>query len=117
MVASSDGQNLYTIGNRYARQDIYRFSCNKSIKDCEWTKIETQLQYGRDGAVAFNIPESLAKKLCKPAAAEDKISSARQSMKSEKSADNIPGNFSSMFKYEQEFMGLPSLTNDANDEQ
>ena len=64
MVASSDGQNLYTIGNDFGQQDIYRFSCNNDINDCAWTKIDTELQYGRFDAVAFNIPESLAQKLC-----------------------------------------------------
>ena len=65
MVASADKQTLYTIG--FGQQDIYRFACNQSIKDCEWTKMDQTLQYGRYAAVAFSIPDSLAKKLCKTA--------------------------------------------------
>ena len=102
MVASSDGQNLYTVGNFFGLQDIYQFSCNKSIKDCQWTKMKAELQYGRHSAVAFSISNSLAKKLCKPA--EGKIFPARQLMKTEKSVEHIPGN-SSLLDYEQHFMG------------
>ena len=54
------------IGNwEYGHQhEIYRFSCNGSINDCVWAKIETELAYGRRDHVAFPIPNALVNKLC-----------------------------------------------------
>ena len=43
---------------------IYRFSCNGSINDCEWAKIETELPHRRYDHVAFPIPNALVNKLC-----------------------------------------------------
>ena len=72
MVSSPDNQYVYTIGTagwcnsvRCNTKEIYKYSCNGRIIDCEWTKIETQLKYGRTGHVAFAIPNFLANKLCK----------------------------------------------------
>jgi len=62
MVASEG--NLYTIGIRDYFKDIYKFSCTNSITNCSWTKIPTQLQYGREFTVALPIPSALANKLC-----------------------------------------------------
>ena len=66
IVASKDNKVLYTIGNRYSsnNKDIYKFTCTNSITNCSWTKIPTQLQYGRSHTVAMTIPNSLAAKLC-----------------------------------------------------
>ena len=66
MVASTDNQFLYIIGNsRSNSRDIYKFSCPESIDDWKWTKIETRLKYGRYYAVAMRIPTALASKLSK----------------------------------------------------
>merc|ERR1712062_601127 len=66
IVASKDNKVLYTIGNSYSSddKDIYKFTCPNSITDCSWTKIPTQLQYGRYDTVAMTIPDTLAAKLC-----------------------------------------------------
>ena len=68
IVASKDNKVLYTIGNAYSYddkdKDIYKFACTNSITNCSWTKILTQLQYGRYAAVAMTIPDTLAAKLC-----------------------------------------------------
>ena len=66
MVASTDKLYLYMIGNSKSghRHEIYQFSCNGSINDCEWAKIETELAYGRYHGVAFPIPNALVNKLC-----------------------------------------------------
>ena len=66
MVASADKQHLYMIGNyEYGhRHEIYRFSCNGSINDCEWAKIDTELAHGRSDHVAFPIPNALVNKIC-----------------------------------------------------
>ena len=69
MVASSDKQYLYVIGNYHYvvghRHEIYKFSCNGNINDCEWAKIETELAYGRFHFVAFPIPNAFVYKVCK----------------------------------------------------
>jgi len=64
MVASKG--NLYTIGNLGSsnNKDIYKFECTNSITACSWTKIPTQLQYGRYWTVAMPISDALANKLC-----------------------------------------------------
>jgi len=66
IVASKDNKVLYTIGNGYSSndKDIYKFECTNSITNCSWTKIPTQLQYGRWKSVAMTIPDTLAAKLC-----------------------------------------------------
>jgi len=66
IVASKDNKNLYTIGNVFSsnNKDIFKFACTNSITNCSWTKISTQLQYGRSHTVAMTIPNSLADKLC-----------------------------------------------------
>ena len=66
MVASADKQYLYMIGNDVWGHEhaIYRFSCNGSINDCEWAKIETELAHGRYDHVAFHIPNALVNKVC-----------------------------------------------------
>ena len=66
MVASTDKQYLYMIGNSKSghRHEIYQFSCNDSINYCEWAKLETELAHGRSGHVAFSIPNALVNKLC-----------------------------------------------------
>jgi len=66
IVASKDNKVLYSIGNVYSsdKKDIYKFACNNSITNCSWTKIPTQLQYGRYDTVAMTIPDTLANKLC-----------------------------------------------------
>jgi len=64
IVASKDNKVLYTIGNWYSPSDIYKFSCTNSITNCSWTKIPTQLQFGRWKSVAMTIPDTLANKLC-----------------------------------------------------
>ena len=64
IVASNDNKYLYTIGNYYSPNDIYRFTCTNSITNCSWTKVPTQLQYGRKETVAMTIPDTLANKLC-----------------------------------------------------
>ena len=66
MVASADKQYLYMIGNSDLghRHEIYRFSCNDSINDCEWAKIDTELAHGRFYHVAFPIPNALVNKVC-----------------------------------------------------
>ena len=66
MVASADKQYLYMIGNSDwgHRHEIYQFSCNGNINDCEWTKIETELAYGRFQPVAFPIPNVFVNKVC-----------------------------------------------------
>ena len=66
IVASKDQSVLYTIGNGATsnNKDIYKFACTNSITNCSWTKIPTQLQYGRYGTVAMSIPNALANKLC-----------------------------------------------------
>ena len=66
MIASQDKQIVYTIGNDvYSQsQKIWRYFCNGDISKCQWTKMETQLQYGRGRFVAFPIPNSLASKFC-----------------------------------------------------
>ena len=66
MVASADKQYLYMIGNDVWGHEhaIYRFSCNGSINDCVWAKIETELAYGRRDHVAFPIPNALVNILC-----------------------------------------------------
>ena len=58
--------NLYTIGNAYSsnNKDIYKFECTNSITNCSWTKISTQLQYGRRWTVAMTITDTLADTLC-----------------------------------------------------
>jgi len=68
-VASEDNKVLYTIGNHFYsnNKDIFKFACTNNITNCSWTKIPTQLQYGRYGryeAVAMTIPDTLAAKLC-----------------------------------------------------
>ena len=67
IVASEDQTALYNIGNTDSsnNKDIYKFACTNSITHCSWTKIPTQLQYGRSRAVAMTIPYALAEKLCK----------------------------------------------------
>ena len=62
-IVASKG-NLYTIGNLFSPKDIYKFECTNSITDCSWTKIPTQLQYGRYWTVAMPIPDELANALC-----------------------------------------------------
>ena len=64
-IVASKG-NLYTIGNAASsyKNDIYKFECINSITDCSWTKIPTQLQYGRYSTVAMPIPDELANALC-----------------------------------------------------
>jgi len=66
IVASKDNKVLYTIGNHFPHynKDIFKFECTNSITNCSWTKIPTQLQYGRYDTVAMTIPNSLADKLC-----------------------------------------------------
>ena len=66
MVASKDNKVLYTIGNLYPDndKDIYKFACTNSITNCSWTKISTELQYGRQWTVAMSIPNALSDKLC-----------------------------------------------------
>ena len=69
VVASPDRKCLYTIGNTYStnNKDIFKFSCtgNPGIaSNCNWTKIPTELKYGRYRHVAFTIPNALAKKIC-----------------------------------------------------
>jgi len=64
IVASKDNKVLYTIGKYSNNKDIYKFTCTNSITNCSWTKIPTQLQYGRHYSVAMTIPNSLAAKLC-----------------------------------------------------
>ena len=66
IVASKDNKVLYTIGNHFPHynKDIFKFECTNSITNCSWTKIPTQLQYGRYAAVAMTIPDTLAAKLC-----------------------------------------------------
>ena len=66
MVASADKQHLYMIGNwEYGHQhEIYRFSCNGNINDCEWAKIETELANGRFHFVAFPLPNAFVNKVC-----------------------------------------------------
>ena len=66
IVASEDNKVLYTIGNRYSfgLHVIFKFECTNSITDCSWTKVPTQLQYGRYNTVAMTIPNTLAAKLC-----------------------------------------------------
>jgi len=66
IVASKDTKVLYSIGNGITSfsKDIYKFACTNSITNCSWTKILTQLQYGRYAAVAMTIPDTLAAKLC-----------------------------------------------------
>ena len=66
IVASKDNKVLYTIGNSYSSddKDIYKFTCTNSITNCSWTKVPTQLQYGRYYSVAMTIPDTLADKLC-----------------------------------------------------
>ena len=95
MVSSSNKQALYTIGT-YGRKDIYRFSCNESITDCEWSKLENRLQHDRYFHVAFNIPDKLAKKLCKPGR---KKHPQRNSKIPPEIADSMPGNFSSWLQH------------------
>jgi len=62
-IVASKG-NLYTIGSSFNNKDIYKFACTNSITNCSWTKIPTQLQYGRRQTVAMPIPDALANKLC-----------------------------------------------------
>jgi len=70
VVASPDRKSLYTIGNAYSttnNKDIFKFSCtgNPGIaSNCNWTKIPTELKYGRYQHLAFTIPNALAKKIC-----------------------------------------------------
>ena len=64
IVASKDNKVLYTIGNIHFKKDIFKFACTNSISNCSWTKIPTQLQYGRSETVAMTIPNELAYKLC-----------------------------------------------------
>ena len=66
IVASEDNKYLYTIGNieSVSNKDIYKFTCKNSITNCSWTKIPTQLQFGRWKSVAMTIPDTLAAKLC-----------------------------------------------------
>ena len=66
IVAFEDKTALYTIGNGNSsnNKDIYKFECINSITDCSWTKIPTQLQYGRYSTVAMPIPDELANALC-----------------------------------------------------
>ena len=61
IVASKDNKYLYTIG---PGADVYKFSCTNSITNCSWTVIPTKLQNGRSHAVAMQIPNALANKLC-----------------------------------------------------
>ena len=64
IVASTDNKSLYTIGSVHSNKDIYKFTCNKSMADCSWTKIPTKLQYGRRWTVAMTMPKVLVNKLC-----------------------------------------------------
>ena len=67
IVASKYDKVLYTIGNRYyynnKDKDIFKFAWTNSITNCSWTKVPTQLQYGRHSTVAMTIPDTLANKL------------------------------------------------------
>ena len=92
MVASADKQYLYMIGNYVSghRHEIYRFSCNGSINDCEWAKIDTELAYGRYQGVAFPIPNALVNKLCHQVKAQVSSSNIKKKVK----VAAMVGNFS-----------------------
>ena len=94
MVASTDKQYLYMIGNSVwrHRHEIYRFSCNGSISDCEWAKIDTELAYGRYMHLAFPIPNALVNKLCHQVKAQVSSSNIKKKMKLKVAA--MIGNFS-----------------------
>ena len=94
MVASADKQYLYMIGNAKSghEQEIYRFSCNDSINDCEWAKIDTELAHGRSDHVAFPIPNALVNKLCHRVKAQVSSSNIKKKMKLKVAA--MIGNFS-----------------------
>ena len=68
MVASSEKDILYTIGNGFSSDlsnEIYKFSCSGGIETCEWSTMNFELKYGMFWTVAFLIPDDLAYKFCK----------------------------------------------------
>ena len=64
IVGSHDNKFVYIIGNVLNTDWIYKFECIKTITNCSWIKIPTQLRYGRWDAVAMAIPNALSDKLC-----------------------------------------------------
>ena len=65
VMASSDKQALYTIGNTDSDfKDLYKYSCNGTINDCKWMEMDLKLKYGRYSTVVMQIPNELVNKLC-----------------------------------------------------
>ena len=66
MITSTNKEFLYAIGGHGANnKEIFKFSCNRDIKTCKWTKMSAELKYGRNAFVAIPLSNTLAEKFCK----------------------------------------------------